>query len=48
MKIIPQPIIKLIESKLKETIATILAKDGLREAFLILAGVIQGDTQASY
>ena len=33
---------------LKETMATILAKDGLRKAFLILTGVIQGDTLASF
>ena len=45
---IPQPIVKLIEAMYKDTMARVITEDGLSEAFLILSGVMQGDTLAPY
>ena len=45
---IPQPIVRLIERMYENTIARVITDDGLTEAFLILAGVMQGDTLAPY
>ena len=45
---IPQPIVRLIERMYENTIARVMTDDGLTEAFLILAGVMQGDTLAPY
>ena len=45
---IPPTIVKLIENLYDGTIAKIITEDGFTEAFLILAGVMQGDTLAPY
>ena len=45
---IPQSIVSLIEAMYKDTMARVITEDGLTEAFLILAGVMQGDTLAPY
>ena len=45
---IPQTIVSLIEAMYKDTMARVITEDGLTEAFLILAGVMQGDTLAPY
>lgn len=45
---IPQPMVSLIEALYKDTMARVITEDGLTEAFLILAGVMQGDTLAPY
>ncbi|KAL5259158.1 hypothetical protein ACHWQZ_G009572 [Mnemiopsis leidyi] len=45
---IPQPMVSLIEALYKDTMARVITENGLTEAFLILAGVMQGDTLAPY
>ncbi|MCP4493478.1 MAG: hypothetical protein GY820_40160, partial [Gammaproteobacteria bacterium] len=45
---IPHQIVSLIEGMYTNTIAKVITDDGLTEAFLILAGVIQEDTLAPY
>ena len=45
---IPQPVVRLIEQMYANTMAKVITDDGLTEAFLILAGVMQGDTLAPY
>ena len=45
---IPHEIVCLIERLYDNTIAQVITEDGLTEAFLILAGVMQGDTLAPY
>ena len=45
---IPQEIVDLIRNMYDGTLAKVLTDDGLTEAFLILAGVMQGDTLAPY
>ena len=45
---VPQPLVNLIEALYRDTMAKVVTEDGLTEAFLILAGVMQGDTLAPY
>lgn len=45
---IPDTIVNLIERMYTGTMAKVLTTDGLTAAFLILAGVMQGDTLAPY
>ena len=45
---IPQELVDLIRRMYDGTLARVLTEDGLTEAFLILAGVMQGDTLAPY
>ena len=45
---IPKDLVSLIEGMYKDTIANVITEDGLTDAFLILAGVMQGDTLAPY
>ena len=45
---IPNELVNLIEGMYRDTIAKVTTEDGLTEAFLILAGVMQGDTLAPY
>ncbi|MCP4493068.1 MAG: hypothetical protein GY820_38085 [Gammaproteobacteria bacterium] len=45
---IPHEIVQLIERLYDDTIAQVITEDGLTEAFLILAGVMQGDILAPY
>ena len=45
---IPAKIVRLIEKMYENTIAKVLTEDGHSEAFLILAGIMQGDTLAPY
>ena len=45
---IPRKIVLLIERLYGGTIAKVITEDGLTEAFLIIAGVMQGDTLAPY
>lgn len=45
---IPNKIVTLIAKLYENTTAKVITEDGLTEAFLILAGVMQGDTLAPY
>ena len=45
---IPDKLVSLIEKMYKGTLAKVLTKDGLTDAFHIQAGVMQGDTLAPY
>ena len=45
---IPDTIVNLIERMYTGTMAKVLTTDGLTAAFVILAGVMQGDTLAPY
>ena len=45
---IPEELVRLIECSYEDTMARIKTEDGLTEAILILAGVLQGDTLAPY
>ena len=45
---IPREIVGLIQRMHADTVARVITEDGLSEAFLILAGVMQGDTLAPY
>ena len=45
---IPDKLVRLIECSYEDTMARIKTEDGLTEAILILAGVLQGDTLAPY
>ena len=45
---IPREIVGLIQRMYADTVARVITEDGLSEVFLILAGVMQGDTLAPY
>ena len=45
---IPKELVGLIERMYAGTMARVITEDGLTEAFLIMAGVMQGDTLAPY
>ena len=45
---IPREIVCLIQSIYADTTARVITEDGPTEAFLILAGVMQGDTLAAH
>ena len=45
---IPREIVGLIQRAYADTVARVIIEDGLSEAFIILAGVMQEDTLAAY